>query len=387
MISGQESLLSTLLILISVFLFWRHNVISACFVAFAAMLSRENALAIPLFLTAASCFAFNTMQAERQNQKILNLAAIWLTAIIYLFLRHHILQNSEAGNLIFQPSKPFMAFLYLLQTVILPEPELVYEPAELVWVSLSTVFALLIFIFALFRCRNSIGTPAAKTWATWIFIMFLPTSNLLLQQTAYDERHILIALPGFAGLFLAVSGNFLSSRPKVSLALILTMALMLGIISQNRAQYFGNEFTFASQWLKTNPHAGEPYAILGGLFRERGQLETAQEMYEIAIYYNPSLVSAYDNLGSILGNAGLHERAASILKTGVALELENPFCRYNLAMAFFNSGLYNECLAQLHLAKMYTGNKQNLNSMIDESFFHVWFSILCWRFRLTSPIF
>ncbi len=387
MISGQEALLATLLVITAICLYEQQKTLLACIVSFAAMLSRENAMAIPAFLTLVY---FTRPECDSSSQRKVwpwRLTSMWLTALIYLFLRNLILADSVAKNMIFQPTQPVTAYLYLLQSILIPEPELVYEPSESVWASTSTLLAVVMASMALYRGRHSLKQCQARYWLIWVFIMFLPTSNLLLQQTPYDERHNLIALPGFTGLLLAFSGNLFNRQRKFSLLIVFLLALLLGSISHNRAQYFASEFNFATQWIKTDPGAGEPYAILGHLLQEKGQPEAAQKMFEQAIRFRPTMASAYDNLGSLFGNAGNHKQAALFFKQSVGLDSGNPTYRYNLAMALLNNQQYIESLIQLHLAQMYTASSHDPAVEINSGFFQAWAGFFSWRFQLTNPIF
>ncbi len=400
MISGQEALLASFLILLSVWLFRMKKFIPAGFVTLAAMLCRENALMLPPVLTLMSLLtavphATNTVPTYKAandagNQSagntflIRQLAPVWAAALFYLLIRTFILSSSNITSVSLQPAKPVMAFLYLFQTVLLPDFELVYEPPEAVWMSPRTIFALAVSIFGLLRIHRTQGKAAIWPWLTWIVIMFLPTANLLPQQTAYDERHNLITLPGFAGILAAVTTSPQIRRRRPLIFLLCAGMLLLGTISYHRAHFFANDYQFASQWLKRNPAAGEAWAIMGSILREQENRETALKAFEQAVALSPAMSSAWDNLGSLLGESGKSLEAEQCFRKAIALAPQTAYYRYNLGINLLDTGKIFEAYVHLNLASMYSDSGLPDPDQIRAMAF---FNFIYSRYSLTNPIF
>lgn len=401
MISGQEALLASALMLLSVWFFRQNQFFPAGFAALAAMLCRENALMLPPVLTVMSLLAVAT--PETQETKPTNepgkgagnhsaskyhllwrLVPVWAAAFTYLLIRSQVLDNSPMANVSLQPAKPVMAFLYLFQTLLFPDFELVYEPPESVWLSTRTFFAAAVTILAIVRIRQHADRAKVWPWLAWIFIMFLPTTNLLSQQTAYDERHNLTTLPGFAGVLAAVTASLTTKQRRGAMILLCAGILLLSAINQNRAHFFANDYQFAGQWLKRNPEAGEAWALMGSLLRDQGNREAALKSFEQAIILKPGMASAWDNLGTLLGESGKTSQAEKYLRQAIALDPRNSYYRYNLGINLTGTGKIFEAFAQLNLASMYSvPGLPNTDQIITLAFYH----LISSRKSLTNPIF
>lgn len=280
-----------------------------------------------------------------------------------------------------------MAFIYLFQTILQPEPQLVYEPAAAVWFSAFSPVPTGLAIYAFYRIGRLNGDRSQfKFWVLWLLIMFMPTANLVRQQTPFDERHNLIILPVFAFMLLFFAGNIFRRHQKAAIAVIFILGTLLGGLSHYRAQFFKDDFTFASQWLRTDPEAGEAYAIFGRLFMEKGQDRQAIAMFEQSVRFRPNMASSYDSLGYLHSGNGRTDLAGLCFKNAVALDPTNAIYRYNLAQNLRAEKMYTESYAQTALAGLFAipGNTgyQSIQQMTLET--HI--ELMLWTIALTNPI-
>ncbi len=87
------------------------------------------------------------------------------------------------------------------------------------------------------------------------------------------------------------------------------------------------------------------------------------------------MASSHDNLGSLLGQTGSHEAATTCFKNAVALDPQNCFYRYNLAVNLFARKVYLESNAQFQLALMFAGKRIEVGKSIiiglSQTFFKI----------------
>jgi len=406
MISGQEALLAVVFMLLATWFFSVGRVKLAGLTALAGMLCRENALMIVPFLTlfgtssekvnpdvepsvdlAEGEAKFNTRRSESKRSQFMQVLPLWVAVLVYSVARMAVLSGSSAATLVAEPAKPVMAFLYLLQTVLLPDYDLVYEPSESAWLSARTLVAAILLVVGLFKLMRGSERVKALPLIAWVFFMFLPTANLLQQQTAYDERHNLVALPGFAGLCWVMIASLRWLKPGKLIALLLAGTLVFGFISHNRARFFADDYQFATRWLQTDPEAGEAWAIMGTLLRDNGQHNTARQFFEQAIRFRPGMASAYDNLGALLGESGKHLEAARYFRQAATLDPRNWYYRYNLGVSLVETGHFYEAHTQFCLAAMYNFDGGEGGHKLLPELTGVWYNIFRWRYSLTNPIF
>ena len=171
------------------------------------------------------------------------------------------------------------------------------------------------------------------------------------------------------------------------IALLLAGTLLFGCISHNRARFFVDDYQFATRWLQTDPEAGEAWAIMGTLLRERGENMAARQFFEQAVRFRPGMASAHDNLGALLGESGQHLEAARYFRRAATLDPHNWYYRYNLGVSLMETGHFYEAYPQFCLAAMYNPKNIPGSQNLVSELANVWFNIFRWRYTLTNSIF
>ncbi len=381
MISAQEVLLAGIFIIAAATAFFRNQPVRSALLIMAALFCRENAASLPILLFAA-CLCGTRKTAHTCLYSLL--PTLLLTGL-YFWLR----RQAVPGGTITEPdlSGPLMAFIYLFQTILLPEPQLFYEPAPAVWFTAFSVLPAGLLIFAFYRigCLSK-DKSQLKFWLLWLLIMFMPTANLIEQQTPFDERHNLIILPVFTFLAAFFAENIFRRHKKAAIAGIFLLTAILGGISHYRAQFFRDDFTFASQWLRTDPEAGEAYAIFGRLFMDRGQSQQAIAMFEQSVRFRPNMASSHDSLGYLHSENDRIDMAEGCFRKAVALDPINAAYRYNLAQNLRALKRYIESYAQISLAGLFAAPEiagyQSIQRQLLETHTEFWL----WIIALTNPI-
>lgn len=368
MISGQESLLALLFILLSFYSFSSNRLCLSALTLYAAMLSRENAAVLPLLLT-MMVFLTPEGSGSQQPGRWRKTAFIWLATIACLVQRGLVLESAAAGRGFQALDKPALSYLYLLQSILMPPFSLVYEPSEAVWLDAGKSAAVILTVcgFIWTARRQSSQRDKISIWLFWLVVMFAPTANFIVQQTMYDERHCLIALIAVPGLILAAGGRWFESLSKKVILAFTVLLILLAGITHHRAQFFADDFKFASQWLKSNPEAGEAYAIMAALFWEKGNPNKALELFEQSLRLQPGMASSHDNIGCLLSDRNELEKAADHFRQAVALDPQNYYYRFNLATNLLSRGMYIESYINMQLVRGHDSLPDNVGKMADFS--------------------
>ncbi len=381
MISAQEVLLTGIFIIAATTAFFKKQPVWAALLLLAALFCRENAASLPALLALSCLCGFR--KPEHPGFRIL-LPALLLTGI-YFWLRRQAIPTATISGI--DLSGPFTAAIYLFQTILFPEPQLVYEPATAVWFSAFSPVPTGLAIFAFYRIgKLSSDRSLLKFWVLWLFTMFLPTANLVGQQTPFDERHNLIILPVFTFMLAFFTDNIFRRNRKAAIAGILLLASLLGGMSHYRAQFFRDDFTFASQWLKTDPEAGEAYAIFGRLFMEKGQRQQAVAMFEQSVRFRPNMASSHDSLGYLHSENGRAGLAEDCFRKAVELDPTNSIYRYNLSQNLRALNMYTESYAQINFAWLFAIPGTDGYESISQMFYIAHAEFTLWIIALTNPI-
>ncbi len=381
MISAQETLLAGIFIICGSIARLKKQPFVLALMTLLALFCRENAVSLPLLLSLAF-FAGTGFSAGAAFKFML---PSWIVTGIYLLLRHQAISSGSISG--FNPAGPLYSFIYLLQTIFLPEPGLVYEPPAAVWFSPFSLLPATLAICALYKADlMNRGKGHGRFWAAWLLIMFLPTSNLIEQQTPFDERHNLIILPVFTFLLLFFTDISARRHRKAAICMTVLMIMAAGSISHYRAGFFRDDFAFASQWLKTNPEAGEAYAIFGRLFLDKGQKQQAVLMFEQSVRFRPDMASSHDNLGYLYAEDGDPGRARECFMRAVSLDPVNSVYRYNLGLNLRAAGMYTSGYTHISLASLFSDPGSSSHAAVGQLFTEMNHEIMRWMIALTNPI-
>ena len=336
-ITGQEALLALIFALLSMHCFSLRSFFMSGIFLYLSVLSRENAIVLPLLFT---IFWFSFSKEQKKSVGLKSIIFFWGIGVLYLIQRMIILSGKSFGEGIQGIGKPILSCFYLIQTFLAPFWDLHYEPPSATWISvehLALAFIVLgCIVFGLKKSEKN--QPLLLKWGLWLVLILIPSANILKQQTAFAERHIIFATPAFV-LILLVLADLLNLRKKFAAkTLILSLIFLLGAASCNRASFFKNDFVFARQWIKTNPQSGEAAGILGNLLWEKGNIIQAIKLLELSINLEPGMTSSYDNLGCLYGGLGKHKKALDYFKVALRRFPFKAEYRSNYAYCLLNLG-------------------------------------------------
>lgn len=349
--SGRETLMPAVWVLACVYCWLRsgwmwRTAASACLAA--ALLSKEQAVILPLLLMLADCLG---LPAERTRRSLVTWLSRYapLAAILvaYIAVRHMLFGGSE-----YTPGYlwgPFLAVLYALQTIFTPFLALHYEPSLQTWLSAGRLIAAVgcVLVLVWLCIRGRMERNIAWFWGGWFLIALLPNSNLIRQEAQFDERYVFLA--SFA-IFAAVA-RVLPERRNWQVAAI-CLLLISAFATASRARAFQNDRTFSEQWLRTEPSSVNAEYNLAWFLARQDDLDGAIEHYRRAISLRPDYTFAHNNLANVLVRAGREADAIPHFREALRLDPTYFDAWYNLGLALCATGSQPECVTTLRKASV-----------------------------------
>ncbi len=343
---------------------WVFSVFSLGFF-FLALLSKENAVAVPLALLSIEVLRAGGVRRIRARwiEHLLYYGAITgLFFVFWFLLRYPVtgqvttVQASLLDNVI--PHLPFVAGILTSLGCLFRAFFLCFVPIGLSadysypqiegpsWQSLDLwgllVLGLGIFIFRKHLLRTG---GASRRWILpgvgLFFAFYFPVSNLVLRiGTVFAER--LLYLPSL-GACILVAGWFLAgTRPRSRTLRVGMMVLLLGAFAFGTALRNGvwrDDATLYSSLVKTAPRSARSHFIYGQhLVREGGRRQEAVRELEKALSLYGDYDHAREALGSLLASMGKVTEALGYYQALVEKHPELPSLRLKLAELLVEEG-------------------------------------------------
>lgn len=341
-VSYRDELLACLFLLLALLALERRRPRIALAAFAVALLSKENAVILPLLL-AGKWFIADETRKDEQKTFLISSSVL---AGAYLALRFLILPNPEQQAV--YPGGGFFTNLLTMSQAAIGYVRLLVWPSFLsVSYDVPTLTSPLDSRFLL-----SFGLLAALAAAAWklrersplgAFLIFWPAAALLpvlnlvpfLLFSLVFERYLYIPSVGFCLL----AGLALSKLPRkalLPLTVVLAAACAWRTVERN-ADWRDAESLYAPV-LKAYPDHFATYVFLGRSRMEMGNLDGAIPLLEKSLTLSPSYYSAHNALGAALFKKG--DIAAAIEHFQQALVVRPGYVEAwnNLAVAQFESG-------------------------------------------------
>lgn len=357
-ISARESVLCLMFSLAGLSFWARSSILSraAAYLCVAlALFSKEMAVALPPVL-----FAFDllgrqpdrpVMSPGRLGGALLAQLPCVVVVVGYLWIRSRVLSEIPGEIALGSLSDFLLSFVFLLQMTCWPAAGLLYEPSVGTWLSTFALSATVILLVVILARLGRIRVPRiAWFWPAWTVLFYLPTSNIILQETIFAERYLYLPLVGIVGFLMTIISaplrrqgsstpdSIQSPAPGNSRFVVVAFitVLILGGLAVGRTGVWKSDDSFYANWLRHEPDSSVALygvakrldengdienaiahfqkSVENGLYNHRvrndfgvllereGQLEKAEEMFREAIRINPRYVGAIRNLSRILAN-------------------------------------------------------------------------------------
>ena len=324
-----------------------------CF--FLAMMSKEQALALPLFI-----LLFEALYSCRQRissislRGTLPLILFFCIALIYAYLRfvlfvhphHHIVPVWGGSRLWSLLNFPYV-FIFYLRLIIFPIPlsadynmaavTTFLNPRLVVSILLIIIYILLIIAFIKKNCFM----PALGL--SWFLIFLIPASNVIPLSNPVAERYLYLPLIGFAFFISWLVGIIVlepvSLKPAgIVLRRVFIIMLILFILYSwrdiRRNEIWRNDLVL---WLDTLEHQPRSLAALRGLgliYLNECDFVKAEIMLRKAVEIYPNDIKVRNNLAVLYARKGNLEQAIQQLKSIVSFAPGYAPAYYNLARCY-----------------------------------------------------
>jgi tetratricopeptide (TPR) repeat protein len=346
-VGARADLLAMPLLLFALFFYLRGGAASfilsiLCFGL--ALLSKETAVTFPVLILALEALG---LHAERRitmtGQTVLRHLPFWVLLAAYFAIRSAVLADT-AGTFTLKGMSVLKSYAYLLQTSIVPGIGLVYEPRFEDWFSpfrLAVAGAVsAILLLAVVRAGRERAREAAF-WLLWAVITYLPTSNIVKQETTWDERYLALPLIGIVSFACVAAGSLRRRDRRLTRAKLISgvgLLIVFTAITLGRSAFWKDDLAFFTQWRETSPYNPRPHNNLGIVYREMGKLRPAMECFEEAIAADSSYVRAYNNLGLARATLGRYDEAIRLYLEATEIDSTYGVAFYNLATAYGVTG-------------------------------------------------
>jgi len=269
--------------------------------------------------------------------------AFWCVLAAYLALRAAVLPGTTSG-LALDPAAVLRSYAYLLQSSTIPRAELAYEPMFRDWFSLWRVILAAGIVCA--SCLAYVASPAGVRrtgafWGAWAVLTFLPTANIVRQETIFDERYVVLPLAGIVagiGTIMLEIGARRASWRRLKVGLAVALIVAFGSMTASRAKAWSDDVSFFTQWRKTSPENPRPRHHLGLVFWKSGKTALAEELFSQALELDPQYVPSLNMLGLTSYMKGDLDAARRYLERAVSLDPNFAAARFNLANVYYAQG-------------------------------------------------
>jgi tetratricopeptide (TPR) repeat protein len=99
-------------------------------------------------------------------------------------------------------------------------------------------------------------------------------------------------------------------------------------------------------YIDLEPGVGRGYYLLGQLFRDKGLVNKAIELWKRAIAKEPNFLAAYNDLGVALLKQERFDEASNVLNAGLKINSKDSFLHYNLGCVYLNIELYEKAVKE-----------------------------------------
>jgi Flp pilus assembly protein TadD len=319
-----------------------------------ALLSKEQAVTLPVLATVYEHFYRADREETRLTQKVRRYAVLWVLAIAYLLFRVRILGALSSGIRIYDLTwyQTFVSAIALvgqyLWKVLWPvdlrafcpfhPPSGSFDPAVVGGVAALTVCSV-IFFFLWRRARPlSFGL-------LWFLVPLSPVLNVRwLPEGAFAERYLYLPSVGFCWLlgwgFLmlwvkASARGAVWSRALATAFGILVALCSFRIVMRNRD--WQNDFTLYANSLAACPDAYYIRRDLGAAYWQKGDEESAEREWLEALKTGPQYSRTWSSLGLLYLNKQNFSQAIEFLKKAIELAPGNPDAHFFLGLAYVDT--------------------------------------------------
>jgi len=351
-----------------------------------ALLSKEQALTLPLLATLYEHFFREDRAAATRVQKFRRYGALWGLAAVYLVLRARYLGGlvPSLEPEVFGTGGLALAALALIGRyawkLVWPAELCAYylfptQVAPLYPRALAGALALAIaaFIFMVLRKHNR----QAAFGVVWMLATLAPVLNVRwMTSNPFAERYLYLASVGFCWI-LGWAGircwNALSMRGwrwRAALALVAVVIATLWvvrIVARNRDWH--NNVTFYTATLAVSPDAYYIHNNLGTVYWAQGNMPAAESEWRTALRLAPGSEYALHNLGLVANAQKNYPEAEALFRRALAIRPNYSDAHLDWGKTFEATGRLPEAEAEFRAAEALSPLNLRAHLALSEFYF------------------
>ncbi len=355
LISARNELLSALFILSSFLVYmsgvsekvsWFKLILSSiCY--FLALLSKENAIFIPLLI-----LLYERLYLKSGYKEMLKRSLPFFTCLIVYFGLRYIFLPLKFGfddPLKFRILTFITALLHYVKTVFYPINLKVFYGSETV--KTFPLIPTVIFMFLSFLTYAIIVIKKDRRLTFlfgWFILILLPASNLftILRPAAVADRYNFLPSLAIITIFTLLTQRlFTKNEAGLNLAgkiFYTALIFFLSMTTINRNWIWENYLTFATEMVKNAPSDPFAYNNLGICHSLNKNYLKAEEAFKKTLQLKPGHEGALYGLGRIYYDEGRYEEAAKLFKQVVNSKPIFADAYYYLGESYLNLGLLGQ---------------------------------------------
>lgn len=279
---------------------------SLSFISFVlAVLAKETALTLPLLL-----LAFEWLKrAEERKSRFLLTAPFFATvaiisAMLFIISSAHFRFQNYHEHISYQTTMIAKYLSLAFLPINLTTDYLV--PSSY---SFATLLLIIIFLIILFLTFYLLGKPKACFVVLWLFIALSPLLLIPLKDQP-TGKNLYFAMMGVG---MVIAGGFeraFEINRKTAWGLAIAMVICLAISTVHRNSLWSSEEKLWRDAIKKSPESASAYNNLCALMIEKGELDKAWRLLELALRRAPNDAQIHYQRGVIFAKRGDWELAS-----------------------------------------------------------------------------
>ena len=171
-------------------------------------------------------------------------------------------------------------------------------------------------------------SPKLAFWPLWFFVSLGPVSNLFfLLPVLRADRYLYLSSLAFGGLAADWVGRIAGggeTRRRAAVAAFTALILCFALLTFRRIDVWGSDEALWRDSVAKAPRSHIAHGSLGGVYMDRGDLDSALAEFREAVRLQPLYQRGYFNIGFIEARRGRMAQAAVALRRGLSLGAEPP---------------------------------------------------------------
>jgi protein O-mannosyl-transferase len=346
-----------------------------------SMLSKENAVSLPVMICLYQWFFFRGQKAFDWKRTVPFFLLLLIVPFSWGLLNLQTLtgigktvkgisQGLPVHQYALTQAKVILTYLKLL---ILP----FHQRAEYDFTAVNSLFdasvlgsilLLAVILGAAVFLRNRLKLLSFGIF--WFFISLMPESSFWPNRDLIYEHRLYLPLVGFS-IFVSSGIFYLLQAQKTFLAVRILFILVIGysFLTYQRNKVWKDEFTLWDDVAHRSPNDVRAYLNRGAIYQTRGDLYHAMMDYNMVIGLGPVDAVTLSNRGSIFSKIGRPDLALANYNLAIKINPSYAGTYFNRGLLYKNEGKFDLALADFNKALAFEPNDDILYKLKAETEF------------------